>query len=51
MSEDNKSVEKVLYDQLLQLRELSQQELIKNEPELLVQITLAMVEIAKSYLL
>lgn len=51
MSEGNTSVEKVLYDQLLQLRELSQQELIKNEPELLVQITLAMVEIAKSYLL
>ncbi|AEE91171.1 conserved protein of unknown function [Tepidanaerobacter acetatoxydans Re1] len=45
------SVEKILYDQLVQLRELSKSELVKNEPELVVKISLAMGEIAKGYLL
>lgn len=45
------SVEKILYNQLIQLRELSKSELVKNEPELVVKISLAMGEIAKGYLL
>lgn len=44
---DYKDTNEVLYQQLLQLRELSQEYDIKNEPELLVHISLAMVEIAK----
>lgn len=48
--EENKSVEAIMYEQLEQLRNLSTSEDVKNEPELLVKISLAMVEIAKSYL-
>lgn len=36
----------ILQEQLQQLRELSMSELIKDEPELVVKLSLAMVEIA-----
>jgi len=43
-----KSVEGILYEQLLQLGSLSKAELVKNNPELVVKISLAMVEIARA---
>ncbi|SHH54228.1 hypothetical protein SAMN02745135_01134 [Caloranaerobacter azorensis DSM 13643] len=46
--EKGKNVEQILYEQLNQLRELSRSE-AKNEPELVVNISLAMVEIAKLF--
>lgn len=47
---EEKTVERILYEQLLKLKKLSQEEQVKDEPELLIKISLAMVEIAKSYL-
>lgn len=44
------TIEGILYNQLTQLRGLSQSDPIKDEPELVVQISLAMAEIAKWYL-
>lgn len=44
------TTEGILYNQLTQLRRLSQSDLVKDEPELVVQISLAMVEIAKWHL-
>lgn len=48
--EERKSVETIMYEQLMQLRDLSASKDVENEPELLIKISLAMVEIAKSYL-
>lgn len=44
------TVERILFHQLEQLRELSQKEAIKYEPEQVIQISLAMAEIGKTYL-
>jgi len=45
-----KTVETILYEQLKQLREFSESEKVKDKPELLIQISVAMADLAKTYL-
>lgn len=46
--ENQQKVDKILYEQLEQLRKLSESESTKNEPELIVKISLAMSTLTKA---